>query len=219
MQIIKSMLPIVLKLDMFFNMYLEGESSQMTKDNKVVCRYHDDSSPSFRIHKNGMIGNCFVCGAGGSILTLIRRAVVKGKVKREYSHLTYEALLLLICSEHLKGDFPYRDLKDEISEDVSALEMVDSILERTIVKRPTRANSINNVHTLFEKIRRDYSSGRLTDEELLVKFKYIQTEMGPGGDKSNVDAMMMSAYTSTKDIKPRSVLELIGGVDGEDEDF
>lgn len=41
---------------------------QPAKDNwKALCPFHDENSPSFFVHKEDLIGNCFGCGTSGYI--------------------------------------------------------------------------------------------------------------------------------------------------------
>lgn len=44
------------------------------RDNwKACCPFHDERTPSFLVHKEELIANCFGCGEGGNIDTLLAR--------------------------------------------------------------------------------------------------------------------------------------------------
>ena len=78
---------------------------------KAVCPFHDDRTPSLFVSPSKQIYHCFVCGAGGDVLTFLQ----------EHEKMSFIEAAKWLCKKY-NVDFPEREMTDEEQQQYQEVE-------------------------------------------------------------------------------------------------
>jgi len=120
---------------------------------KALCPFHDDRNPSLMVSPSKQIYKCFVCGAGGNVITFVR----------DYAKVSFNDAIKIVADKYgIKINY-YQS--DDSKKKENRFDLIHKVLEY----------SEEYYHKLLftpeGKIAYDYLKGRGFSDSIIEKFK------------------------------------------------
>lgn len=169
---------------------------------KGFCPFHQEEHGSFSVSKDDSMFRCFSggCNRGGRAIDLLYMLNKEGLitsppelVRRFNSYGEF----LLMASRYYKTFTQYKHMLPEFTDE-NIVEKLKSILTRKEVIPKVSPLSELPLKMRFKQIRRNYVSGKLTDEQLVDIFWKLQHESVD--NPQNMDELYTSAFNKATSI-------------------